>query len=119
MPKYTLSLERKIRIGKPTRAKNIHEKVNKKYPGLSKGIYSKSSNGNGEYHQSLNPNISLIEIGGVENTLEESYRTTDVLTDVIAELYRESENNAAPVVAAPPGRKYGEGLSSQGNVLFL
>lgn len=72
-------------------AKKIHNKLNQKHSGLSKGIYSKDANGNGEYNQSFSPNSSLIEIGGVENTLEESYRTIDVLSDVIVELYWEAE----------------------------
>ncbi|WP_169082816.1 stage II sporulation protein P [Paenibacillus sp. PL91] len=33
--------------------------------------------------QSLTGNSALIEIGGVENSLEESYRTTEVLAKVI------------------------------------
>jgi stage II sporulation protein P len=78
-------------------AKKIHDKLNEKLPGLSKGIYSKDTNGNGEYNQSFSPNSSLIEIGGVENTLEESYRTIDVLSEVIAELYWEAEKVTAPV----------------------
>lgn len=67
-------------------AEKIHEKLNEKVPGISKGIYNKNAHGNGEYNQSLSPYSSLIEIGGVENTLEESYRTVDVLTEVISEL---------------------------------
>ena len=78
-------------------AKKIHDRLNEKYPGLSKGIYSKSSNGNGEYNQSLSPNVSLIEIGGVEITLEESYRTADILSEVFADLYRQAEKVSAPV----------------------
>lgn len=73
-------------------ANDIHEKLNEKVPGISKGIYNKNGNGNGEYNQSLSPYSSLIEIGGVENTLDESYRTIDVLGEVISELYKEAES---------------------------
>jgi stage II sporulation protein P len=34
----------------------------------------------------------LIEIGGIENTLEECYRTADILAEVIAEIYWESRD---------------------------
>lgn len=72
-------------------ATKIHEKLEKKYPGLSRGIWGKTaSSGNAEYNQSLAGQNVLIEIGGVDNTLEESYRTADVLAEVIAELIEES-----------------------------
>ncbi|MCY9659457.1 stage II sporulation protein P [Paenibacillus chondroitinus] len=72
-------------------AKKIHDKLNEKYPGISRGIFGKNSNGNGEYNQSISPNSSLIEIGGVENTLVESYRTIDILVEIIADLINDAE----------------------------
>ncbi|MCY9693384.1 stage II sporulation protein P [Paenibacillus alginolyticus] len=72
-------------------AKKIHDKINEKYPGISRGIYGKNSNGNGEYNQSFSPNSSLIEIGGVENTLVESYRTIDILVEIIADVLKDAE----------------------------
>ena len=77
-------------------AADIHRLLEERYPGISRGIWGKdSSSGNGEYNQSLSPNSLLIEIGGIENTLEECYRTADALAEVIAELYRNAvETNA-------------------------
>jgi stage II sporulation protein P len=75
-------------------ALKIHNVVEKKYPGLSKGIFGKKG-GNGEYNQSVSPNAILVEIGGVDNTLEECYRTADVLADAIAEVYWEAEKASA------------------------
>ncbi len=73
-------------------ANRIHEVLEQDYPGLSRGVWGKSAvNGNGEYNQSVAPDSVLIEIGGVDNTLEECYRTADVLAKVIAELYWENE----------------------------
>jgi stage II sporulation protein P len=72
-------------------AKSIHDKLEARFPGLSKSIYAKHSGGNGEYNQSVSPHSALIEIGGPYNTLEESYRTIDVLADVIAQLYGEAQ----------------------------
>jgi stage II sporulation protein P len=74
-------------------ANQIHEKLEKEYPGLSRGIWGKTAaTGNGEYNQSVAPESVLIEIGGVENTLKECYRTADVLAEAIAELYWESQD---------------------------
>lgn len=74
-------------------ANSIHKELEKDYPGLSRGIWGKSSaNGNGEYNQSVAPDSVLIEIGGVDNTLAECYRTADVLAKVIAQLYWQQQD---------------------------
>jgi stage II sporulation protein P len=73
-------------------ANQIHERLEKDYPGLSRGVWGKTAaNGNGEYNQSIAPDSVLLEIGGVDNTLQECYRTADILAKVIAELYWENE----------------------------
>ncbi len=69
-------------------AGQIHDALEKKYPGISRGIWGKSAaNGNGEYNQSLADNNILVEVGGVDNTLEESYRTADALAEIISNIY--------------------------------
>lgn len=74
-------------------ASSIHERLEKAYPGISRGIWGKtSSQGNGEYNQSLSPNSILIEIGGIDNTAEELERTSKVLAGIIADLYWESQD---------------------------
>lgn len=77
-------------------ANEIHEKLEASYPGLSRGIWGKTAaTGNGEYNQSLAPDSVLIEIGGVDNTLEECYRTADALAKTISDLYWQSQNAEA------------------------
>jgi stage II sporulation protein P len=71
-------------------AREIHEKLEKRFPGLSKSIYAKNSHGNGVYNQTVSAQSSLLEVGGPYNTLEESYRTIEILADVITELYFEN-----------------------------
>lgn len=71
-------------------ASELHELLEKQYPGLSRGIYTKET-GNAEYNQSLSENNVLIEIGGVDNQLEESYRTAEALADIIADFYWDAE----------------------------
>ncbi len=73
-------------------ADKLHKKLEAEYPGLSKGIYGKGpKSGNAEYNQSFSANSILIEIGGPENTLEESNRTADALAKVISEVYWDAE----------------------------
>lgn len=57
----------------------INDKLNEKYPNLSKGIYKKGGEGvNGVYNQDHSKYTILIEIGGVDNT------TTEVLNSTLA-----------------------------------
>lgn len=68
-------------------AEQFHDMLEEAYPGLSRGVIVKNS----MYNQSLSDNSLIIEIGGVDNTLEESYRTAEALADVIADLYWDAE----------------------------
>src|SRR5690606_25924260 len=79
-------------------AREVHNKLEELYPGLSKGVFRKSrAQGNGEYNQSLSPRSLLVEIGGVDNTFEEAYRSAEALARAIAEIHFE----ATPVDARP------------------
>ncbi|MBD1371135.1 stage II sporulation protein P [Hazenella sp. IB182357] len=81
-------------------AKEMHQAINQKYPGLSKAVITKASEGgknNGEYNQSLSPNSMLVEVGGVDNTFEEAYLTADVLAEVLSARLQ----NATPVLGKP------------------
>ncbi|WP_340025228.1 stage II sporulation protein P [Paenibacillus sp. FSL K6-1096] len=100
-------------------ANKIHQQLEKNYPGISRGIWGKSSgNGNnGEYNQTLSPNSVLIEVGGIDNSADELKRTADILADAIADVYwtsRDAEKAAAPQQegAKPEGAKL-EGTSAK------
>jgi stage II sporulation protein P len=77
-------------------ASKIHAKLESGMPGISRGVYGKASNGNGEYNQSLSPNSILLEIGGPYNTLEEMYRTADLLAEIIVDMQRDALKASAP-----------------------
>ncbi len=64
-----------------------------KYPGLSRGVLppKKGPGTNGVFNQDLHENALLIEIGGVDNNMEELYRTADALAEVFSEFYWEAE----------------------------
>lgn len=69
-------------------ASQMQEKLEKKMPGISRGIWAKKTHeGNAEYNQSLSPNSVLVEVGSVHNTKDEAMRTAEVLADVIADMY--------------------------------
>jgi stage II sporulation protein P len=73
-------------------AKEINKEIEKVDQRLTRGIFSKNySNGNGVYNQDLSPNSILIEVGGVDNTLPELYRTIDLLGDILAKYYWKAE----------------------------
>ncbi|MCA1318875.1 stage II sporulation protein P [Bacillus tianshenii] len=74
-------------------ANQIHEKLQAKYPGLSKGLFDPPAvaTRNGLYNQDLSPNSMLIEVGGVDNTFEEMNRTLEIFADVFSEIYWDAE----------------------------
>lgn len=76
-------------------AYNLHALLENKYPALSKGILKKSSSqGNGIYNQDLAPNSLIIEIGGVDNTVEELHRSTEALAEVLSDYYWEKNSES-------------------------
>lgn len=73
-------------------ANELHELLQQKYKGLSRGIIENKGAGfNGVYNQDLSENALLIEFGGVDNTFEELYRSADALADVFSEVYWQAE----------------------------
>jgi stage II sporulation protein P len=73
-------------------AGEIHELLESRMPGLSKGIYAKTTKeGDGVYNQDVSPNSILIEVGGPYNTLEECYRTADVLAAAISDVINQAQ----------------------------
>lgn len=69
-------------------AEGLDNLLSIQYPGLSKGIITKgTSQGNGVYNQDISPSAVIIEIGGVDNTLEEINRTTEAFATVFSDYY--------------------------------
>jgi stage II sporulation protein P len=83
----------------------IHQTIEAKYPGISKGSFAKAAEGNGVYNQNFSANSVLIEIGGVDNSLEECYRTADVLAEAIAEVVLNVQKVNAEAADAKEGKK--------------
>lgn len=73
-------------------AEKIHHLLEKKYPGLSRGILPQQGAGiNGVYNQDVSSNALLIEFGGVDNTLEELNMSAKALADIFSENYWQAE----------------------------
>ncbi|MBT2734276.1 stage II sporulation protein P [Bacillus sp. ISL-7] len=73
-------------------ATELHNQLQKKYKGLSRGVIIKNEAGsNSIYNQNLSNNAILIEFGGVDNTFEELNRSADALADVFSEFYWQAE----------------------------
>ncbi|WP_010678188.1 stage II sporulation protein P [Bacillus timonensis] len=73
-------------------AKKLHEKLQEKYPGLSRGVIDQGGKGNnGVYNQDKSENAMLIEFGGVDNNFEELRRTAAAVADALAEYYWQAE----------------------------
>jgi stage II sporulation protein P len=86
-------------------AKELHALMEKMYPGLSRGVLEKGAKtDHGEYNQSVSPGSLLLEIGGTENTLQESYNTAEALADVFAEYFWQAEKVDKPVSDQPAKR---------------
>ncbi|CAG7634720.1 stage II sporulation protein P [Paenibacillus allorhizosphaerae] len=86
-------------------AEQIHQVLDTKYPGLSKGIHAKSGEGNGVYNQNYSENSVLIEVGGVDNSLEECYRTADALSVAISQVILNAEKVDAPAPSQEPKKQ--------------
>ena len=65
-------------------SKKLYDLFNKYYPGITRSIMKKEgANVNGIYNQDVSPNCILIEVGGVDNTIDEVYNTMDAITDIL------------------------------------
>ncbi|MHC0037783.1 stage II sporulation protein P [Pseudoneobacillus sp. C159] len=73
-------------------AEELNKRLEEKYPGISRGVFLKpKSEGNGVYNQDISNRAILIEVGGVDNNLEELTRTIDAFSDIFTEYYWESK----------------------------
>lgn len=73
-------------------ATELHNLLQKKYKGLSRGVIVKNYAGsNSVYNQNLSNNALLIEFGGVDNTFEELNLSADALADVFSENFWQAE----------------------------
>ncbi|WP_174730116.1 stage II sporulation protein P [Mesobacillus harenae] len=83
-------------------ARELHNLLETKYKGLSRGIIEKKGEmTNGKFNQDLSGNAMLLEFGGVDNTFEELNRSAEALADVFSEFYWQAEKVDASVESQP------------------
>ncbi|MDD2489674.1 MAG: stage II sporulation protein P [Bacilli bacterium] len=64
-------------------AEELDALIKKHYPGLSRGIMKKQGKGvNGVYNQDLSPKMMLLEVGGVDNNIEEVLNTIEAFSQI-------------------------------------
>jgi stage II sporulation protein P len=68
-------------------AKTIAAKMEKMYPGLSRGVVVKTD----RFNQHVSAGSLIYEIGGVDNTLEEGKRSVRLLAAVLADLVKNKQ----------------------------
>lgn len=87
---FIVGLENKNYAKNLKMTETLNNKFNKKYPGLSRGVYKKQGSGvNGVYNQDFHPNTILIEVGGVDNTIDEVFNTCEAISEVLTEYIKE------------------------------
>ena len=70
---------------------SLNNYLDSNYKGLSRGIYEKQGYGvNGIYNQDFNSNTMLIEVGGVDNTIDEVANSLKIIANC---LYNYIESN--------------------------
>ncbi|WP_210366469.1 stage II sporulation protein P [Bacillus sp. REN3] len=73
-------------------ANELHQILNKNYPGISKGVLPKKGIGvDGVYNQDLSANSLVVEVGGVDNNMKELKNTVEALAEAISQVSRKAE----------------------------
>lgn len=73
-------------------ANELHQWLNKNYPGISKGVLPKKGIGvDGIYNQDLSGNSLVVEVGGVDNNMKELKNTVEALAEAISQIYWKAE----------------------------
>ncbi len=76
-------------------AVTLSNKINSLYPDLSRGIYEKKGAGvNGVYNQDFDKNTMLVEIGGVDNNLEQVNSSTEILAKILYDYIGDDKNES-------------------------
>jgi len=82
---FVVGLEHKNYQKNLNLANKINDLFNKYYKGLSRGVLKKEgANVNGIYNQDISENAMLIEVGGVDNNIDEVLNTINAISDILS-----------------------------------
>lgn len=71
--------------------KDINDRLNSKHKGLSRGIYDRND---AIFNQDMSDKCILVELGGVDNTLEEINNTLEVFANILNDYIKENDGNS-------------------------
>ncbi|WP_409254066.1 stage II sporulation protein P [Bacillus sp. SCS-153A] len=73
-------------------ATKLHQELEAKYPGISRGVFIKGKDdGNGVYNQDITDRAMLLEFGGIDNTMEELRNSTRAFAEVFSDFFWKAE----------------------------
>ena len=82
---FVVGLEHKNYQKNLNLANEINSLFDKHYKGLSRGVLKKEgANVNGIYNQDISENTMLIEVGGVDNNIDEVLNTINAISDILS-----------------------------------
>jgi stage II sporulation protein P len=74
-------------------AESLHNALEEKYPGLSRGVISKDkTKGNGVYNQDLSEGALLLEVGGVDNNFVELNNSIEAFAEIFSNYLWDRKN---------------------------
>ncbi len=89
---FLLGLENENYLENKKVMTSMNNFLNENYRGLSRGIYEKKGKGvNGVYNQDFNKNTILIEVGGVDNNIEEVANSLKVIASMLFNYINENK----------------------------
>ena len=87
---FVVGLEHKNYQSNLDLANKLNSLFNEHYQGLSRGVLKKEGqNVNGIYNQDLSNNSILIELGGVDNNINEVLNTINAISDILEKYIKE------------------------------
>ncbi len=69
----------------------LHDRLDERYPNLSRGVLLQGNQtfNQNTYNQDLFEQSVLLEIGGIDNSMEDVKRAADYLSEIIVEILQE------------------------------
>lgn len=88
---FLLGLENENYLKNKKMMNYLNDYLNTNFPGLSRGIYEKKGKGvNGVYNQDFNEKTILIEVGGIDNTIDEVANSLKIIANSLS-IYIEND----------------------------
>ncbi|MEG1596828.1 MAG: stage II sporulation protein P [Bacilli bacterium] len=91
---FIVGMENKTYVDNLNMTQDLNNLLNKDYFNITRGIYKKSGPGvNGVYNQDLSPKAILLEVGGVDNTIDQVYNSMEVFAKIYGKYIIDRKDN--------------------------